>query len=151
MNTNTDASITVNKDKLLSDWKEAAALLAKIKLAENEMRKQVVEAFSSEAAPGHSGTENIDIGWGHILKIVHGLNYKLDTADDSAATMKALEKIEKSMVGGSIIAERLVKWKPELSVSEYKLLSPANKAIIDKVLTITDATPQVSLVSPKGA
>lgn len=145
------ANVTTNKDALLTQWKEASELLAKIKVTEAELRKQVVEAFSHEAAPGKSGTENIDVGWGHKLKIVHALNYKLDNANDCEKLDKVLDTIEKSMEGGNIIAERLVKWKPELSVSEYKLLSPENKARIDSVLTITDATPFVTLVPPKGA
>lgn len=148
MNTTT---VTTNKDALLTQWKEAKALLDKIKVTEAELRKQVVEAFSEEAKPGYSGTENVNVGWGFTLKIVHKLNYKLDTTNDCAKLDKVLDTIEKGMEGGNIIAERLVKWKPELSVSEYKLLSPANKKLIDGVLTISDATPEVTLVPPKGA
>jgi hypothetical protein len=144
-------TVTTNKDALLTQWKEASELLAKIKVTEAELRKQVVEAFSHDAKPGHSGTENIDVGWGHKLKVVHKLNYKLDNANDCEKLDKVLDTIEKSMEGGNIIAERLVKWKPELSVSEYKLLSPENKARIDSVLTITDGTPEVTLIPPKGA
>lgn len=146
-----DTTITVNKDKLLTDWKEAKALLDKIKVTESELRKQVVEAFSNDAKPGHSGTENVSLGWGYSLKIVHKLNYKLDNANDCEKLDKVLDQIEKSMEGGSIIAERIVKWKPELSLTEYKLLNAANKALIDSVLTVTDGTPDVSLVAPKGA
>lgn len=140
-----------NRDELLTAWKEAKAALDRYKALESEHRKSVVETFSQDAKPGHSGTENVDVGWGYKLKIVHGLTYKLDNANDGEKLDKVLDQIEKSMEGGNIIAERLVKWKPELSVSEYKLLSPANKALIDSVLTITDATPTVTLVAPKGA
>lgn len=143
-----EAKVTSNRDALLAQWKEASELLAKIKLTESELRKQIVEAFSLEAMPGHSGTENVDVGWGYKLKIVHGVNYKLGSPE---MVEQQLDQIEASMEGGSIIAERLVKWEPKLSVTEYKLLSPAQKAMIDKVITITDATPTVSLVKPKGA
>lgn len=145
------ANVTTNKDALLTQWKEASELLAKIKVTEAELRKQVVEAFSNDAKPGHSGTENVDVGWGHKLKIEHKLNYKLDNSDDCAKLDKVLDSIEKSMEGGNIIAERLVKWSPELSIREYKLLSPENKKRIDTVLTITDGTPSVTLIPPKGA
>lgn len=146
-----DATVTTNKDALLTQWKEASALLAKIKVTEAELRKQVVEAFSNDAKPGHSGTETLEIGWGYKLKIEHKLNYKLDNANDCEKLDKVLDAIEKSMEGGNIIAERLVKWSPELKLTEYKQLSPANKKLIDSVLTITDATPAVTLVPPKGA
>lgn len=141
-----EATVTTNKDALLTQWKEASELLAKIKVTEAELRKQVVEAFSEEAKPGYSGTENVDVGWGYKLKIEHKLNYKLDATEDAAKTWKALDAIEKSQEGGNVIAERLVKWTPELRVGEYKKLSPAQQKIIDKVLTITDATPAVSLI-----
>lgn len=142
--------MTSNKDAILTAWKEAAATLATAKARESELRAQVLEVFSEEAAPGHSGTENVEVGWGYTLKIIHKLNYKLDSADDYAKVEKALDAIEKTQEGGNVIAERLVKWKGELSISEYKKLDSRQKALIDAVLTITDATPSIELVAPKG-
>jgi hypothetical protein len=135
-----------SKDDLLTFQQTVGALAKTARDVELLLRRQLVEAFSTQAKPGHSGTENINVGWGYILKVVHAIDYKLDTADDSAKVTEALNKIEKSMEGGNIIADRLVKWKPELSVSEYKKLGPAQKALIDGVITVKDSTPSVELV-----
>lgn len=143
-------SIPSNKDALLAEWKTAKAALDIAKATEAQLRTLVVEVFSQETDPMKSGVENVDVGWGYKLKIEHKLTYKLDNADDCAKLANVLATIETSMAGGNIIADRLVKWKPELSVSEYKLLSPVNKALIDGVLTITPASKSVELVPPKA-
>lgn len=149
MNTNTTANRT--KDTILTEWKEANQLLTAVKAREALLRTELVGAFSMEAKPGYSGTENVTVGWGYTLKIVHKINYNLDKSDSNAKVDAMLDALEKSQPFGSVIAERLVKWSPELSVSEYKKLDNAQKAIVDKVLTIKDATPSIELVPPKGA
>lgn len=142
-----------NKDKLLADWKAASTQLKILKADETALRAQVIEAFSTETDPQKSGVENVDVGWGYTLKIEHKLDYKLDTSDKlnpNDKVAKVLLEIERGMPGGNIIADRLVKWKPEVSVTEYKLLSPENKTRIDKVLTIKPASKSVELVEPKS-
>lgn len=136
-----------NRDKVLADWNASKVALANLTLQERELRKMVVDIFSdAQAFPEMaSGTESIDIGFGHDLKITHKLDYKLDNANDCEELHKVLREIETSMEGGHIIAERIVKWKPELSVSEYKLLSPENKARLDRVLTIKPASKSVEI------
>lgn len=138
-----------DKNAVLSAWKQASTEAKAWRDRESFLRKQVIDAFSNDQAPGYSGTENIDIGWGHKLVILHKITYDLDKADNFANVDKALNQIEHSQEGGNVIAERLVKWKPELSVSEYKKLTPAQKAMIDRVITIKDATPSVELKQGK--
>lgn len=143
-------NVPTNKDALLADWKRAKEALDVAKATETQLRGMVVEVFSQETDPMKSGVENVEVGWGYKLKIDHKLNYKLDNADDCAKLNSVLNVIETSMTGGNIIADRLVKWKPELALSEYKLLSPANKALIDAVLTVTPASKSVELIAPKA-
>jgi hypothetical protein len=136
-----------NKQVLFAQWNTQAAIAKAAVEAERNLRAQVIEAYSdAQAFPEFaSGTESVDIGEGFDLKILHSLDYKLDNANDCERLDKVLDQIEKSMEGGAIIAERLVKWKPELSVSEYKLLAPAQKAMIDTVLTIKPASKSVKV------
>lgn len=90
-----------------------------------------------------SGVENVDTGMGKI-KITHKLEYKFTgVPNDRIDTM--LDAIEKSQEGGNVIAERLVIWKPELSVSEYKRLMPQQKALVDAILTIKPASKSIEL------
>lgn len=143
MNTATaNASVAPsNKDTLLQQWKEAAEQLVIARNRESDLRKQVIEAFSTISTEMHSGVENIDVGWGFDLKITHKLDYKLDDAGIDAA----LEAIERDIEHGELLAERLVSWKPSISVREYGALPAAAKVIIDRVLTIKPAAKSVEL------
>jgi hypothetical protein len=85
---------------------------------------------------------------------VKKLNYKLATKDE--ALDKALDGVEKMGEKGKLIAERLVKFDPRLSVSEYRALDPKDKTdaaikkLIDSVLTITPGSPQLEIIAPKS-
>lgn len=103
------------------------------------------------------GTNNFDLGHGYTLKGVKKLTYDLNNkADAGYPTDKAYDEIVALGNEGAFLAERLIVYKPELSVSEYKKLDPNNpthvqiKAIIDEVLTIKDASPTLEVATPKA-
>ena len=99
--------------------------------------------------PNHSeGTARVPLGNGYQLKAVGKLNYKLDNKD--GATEKALEELETAGNEGKFLADRLVKWSPELSITEYRKLDPQYKVIIDKVLTINPGAPTLEIEEPKA-
>lgn len=131
-----------NRDILLSNWQDAKKQLAHYKELEMTLRADVIAACSEENDSMYSGTERVDIGQGYDLKITHKLNYSLnqETVDS------ALDKIEKECEHGTLLAERLVKVKYELSVTEYKQLPDAARKIIDQVLTIKPASKEVEIV-----
>ena len=148
----TDADFEKVRDQLLVHWQEAKEALEKAKEAEMFLRKKVVDfAFDPNK---QSGTENVDLGNGYKLKAVKKLNYgfikNAENKLDKAAIDKALAKIEKDGAVGELIAERLVKWTPDLSLSEYKLLSDKHKAIIDSVIVTSDGSPTLEIVEPKN-
>ncbi len=137
---------TKTNDQLIGEWEAAAKQLAHFKALEATARKAMVDRMFPNNA-GLSGTKNADLANGYKLKAVFKLNYSLNNKDD--AVDKALSKIEKTGPEGQFVANRLVKWKPELSVSEYNELEPKFKKIIDEVLKISDGTPSVEIVAPK--
>lgn len=146
MNTNAaTAAVQANGNyrmAVLDAHRQSVATLKAAKEAEAQLRAEVISLFSERVNDANaSGVENIDTGMGK-LKITHKLNYTLGNAD---LVDKALDLIEKSQEGGNVIAERLVSWKPELSIREYKLLSAQQKAYIDTVLTVKPGTPSVEL------
>lgn len=148
----TDADFEKVRDHLLVSWQEAKEALEKAKEAEMFLRKKVVDfAFDPNK---QSGTENVDLGNGYKLKAVKKLNYgfikNAENKLDKAAIDKALAKIEKDGAVGELIAERLVKWTPDLSLSEYKLLSDKHKAIIDSVIVTSEGSPTLEIVEPKN-
>lgn len=128
---------------VLADWQKAKDVFDLAQANERKLRAEVISLFSEMASNEmSSGMETVPTGVGK-LKIEHKLDYKLDADTDKVDN--ALDQIEKSMEGGNIVAERLVKWKPEISVREYKLLDAKQKAIVDKVLTIKPASKSVKL------
>lgn len=136
------------RDAKILEWQEAVKQLAAAKNAEAALRKQVlVECFDFEA-DDREGTQNVELGNGYKLKAVFKLNRRLNNKDE--AVDKVLTKIEKSGAEGQFIAERLVKWKPELALSEYKKLPEKFKKLIDEVLTASPGMPALELVVPKS-
>ena len=138
-----------NRDALIMKHQEAVKVLAAAKEAELAARKAVLTTvFNFDENVLRSGTENVELGGGYKLKAVFKINYSLDNTNEGVD--KALTKIEKTGTEGKFIAERLVKWKPELSLSEYKQLPQKFKDIIDDVLKASEGTPSLELVEPKS-
>jgi hypothetical protein len=135
----------VHRDLLLQQWQSVSGQLAALKEREADLRKQCVAAFFGQLP---EGTQNHDLGRGYTLKAVGKINYNLG---ESTEVVSALEKIAGVNEEGRFIAARLVKWKPELSISEYRKLPEIFKRILDTVLTTKPATPQLEIIEPKGA
>ena len=126
------------RDKLVSDWQHADMLLKASKAAEYQLRLEIArDLFDAKV---ESGTENLDLGAGYTLKCTKKLNYSLDA--------KRVESVL-DQLSSPILADRLVSWKPDLRVSEYKQLPDDDRTLVDTVLTIKQATPAVQLVEPK--
>lgn len=140
---------TANRDAKILAWEAAVKALAAAKDAEAALRREVLaEAFQFDPEALREGTENFELGNGYKLKAVFKISRNLNNEND--AVDKVLSKIEKAGAEGQFIAERLVKWKPELSVSEYKKLPEKFKKMIDEVVTSKEATPSLELVAPKS-
>lgn len=140
-----------SRDAAIADYVETKKALAALQQLEREKRATLYTTLF----PGNvDTTETLDLGNGFKLKATGSLNYRLtfSTKDDGDKPLQnALDAIEKTGNEGAFIADRLVRWKPELSVSEYKKLETASpiKALIDSVLTITPGSPTLELVLPK--
>jgi hypothetical protein len=146
---------TMSEDELLVAWDESKKLLEKYKIAEMELRKYIV----SRAFPDkHEGTNTKELGNGYQLKAGVKFNYTLD--NDNEKVELALMKIGSTGNRGSFIAERLVSWKPSLSLAEYRAIqdeatagSEMDKSIlkeINSILTITEGAPTLEIKEPKG-
>lgn len=131
------------RDQLLEKWEATKQALEAAKIVEMDLRKQFVHfAFNTDTL---TGTERIDLANGYTAKAVKKLNYNVnqETVND------ALDKLENLDAEGKFIAERVIKWKAELSVTEYKALSLKHKAIIDAVITTSEGAPSLEIVAPK--
>lgn len=134
------------RDAAILAWQVKSTALAVAAREEKDARAEVIKlAFDTLK----EGTNTVELGKGYKLSVKQPYYYKLDTAEENKATDEALTKLEEMGNEGAFIADRLVKWKPELSISEYRKLDDKYKAVIDKVLTISPGSAQVELVTPK--
>lgn len=150
--TYSDEAYAAKRDALLLDWQAKKSALDLAKEAEIEARKQAV-AFMHD--PQLSGTtENVELGGGYKAKmkvpVRYGFLQSSDGKTDKAAIESALSRIESTGSAGELIASRIVKWNPELSLTEYKQLSPEFKTIIDSVIVTSEGTPTLEIVEPKA-
>lgn len=138
----------MNQDKLLA-WDHAKKALDAAKALEASLRQEVLKDFYDFGGESdlREGTENLELGNGYKLKATFKLSRKLE--NKNGETSKALFAIAENFEGGKLYAERLVKWSPELSVSEYKKLPAEIRAVIDECLTSKAATPSLEIVEPK--
>jgi hypothetical protein len=127
-------------------WQELKQELEALVLAERLYRTTI---FESRFPTAEEGTNRVELGNGYHLKAVAKYNYTL--ANKENETERALEAMEKIGNEGAFIADRLVRWSPELSVKEYRSLAPEYKAVIDTVLTIKPGMPTLEIEAPKEA
>lgn len=135
-----------NINEVMAEWGKLAQQLEDLKTLEAAYRMAVYEIQFPEC---EEGTNRLELGNGYSLKCVAKLNYTL--ANKNGETEAALDELEKTGEQGKFLADRLVKWSPDLSVKEYRDLDPKYKTIIDKVLTIKPGTPQMEIEEPKAA
>lgn len=139
-------------DSQLVAWQQISTELARIKALEMHARTKVFGTYFPAAG---EGTSNFELGNGYKLKAVKKMNYRLAANDKVDDALDGIAKLGKDGEG-KFIAERLVKFDPRLSLSEYKALDPTDptqgkiKELIDGVLTITDGAPSLEIVEPKA-
>lgn len=137
-----------DRDKLVADWLVADQALQAAKDSEMSLRKQVLAAvfdFKGEA-DDREGTSTDDLGNGYKLKG----SFKQNRTLNAEKVESVLAKMEKSGAEGAFLAERVVKWKAELSITEYRNLPEKFKKMIDEIMTQKAGTPSLEFVAPKA-
>lgn len=145
------------RDSLLLKWRAERDELERAKANELETRNKLVAMlFDPEK---EEGTETLELGGGWKVKAQKKLNYTLgdSRADPQFKSVgAALDTIEGlPLEEAKFLADRLVRWKPELAISEYRLLETDErftpvKEIIDRVLTVKPGTPSFELIEPNA-
>ena len=130
----------MDQNQLLMNWQKATTDLLIAKEHEMNMRKHIVGRLFPNAK---EGTNNFNLGNGYKLTAVVKFNYKFESNDKVQEMIMEFERI------GSDVSARLVKWKPEPSITEYRKLTGQYKAIVDAAIIITDATPSLEIKAPK--
>lgn len=124
----------------IGQWNELQRQLEAIKQQELTLRKELFEeAFANPA----EGTNTLDLPEGWKLKG----NYKLNRKLDEAALPEVLKELRKLHVK----TDSLIKYKPELSTTEFRKLTPEQEKVLAAAMVTTPGTPSLELVAPKGA
>ncbi len=129
-----------------NQWVELKAQLPKVRDDEMELRKKIAATHYPGTPVGtntHLFPED-DPRYGKRLVVKYSESYKVDVASAQLIVPRLAE------VGITNINDYL-DWKPELKKTEYKKLTPEQKAIFDECLTITIGSPTVEFEDiPKG-
>lgn len=147
------------RDGLITNWLKQKELAEAYIEAERNLRQEIVSKLFPNP---RKGTNRYELPQDYALKLVNSLSYTLgdkDKVDDTGKKISIREQVEKLQDQIDLISEvygdRLIRWKPEIVASEYEKLSDNNvieskiKALIDELLTIKPAMPQLSLEEPK--
>lgn len=152
------------RDAEIQIWTEMKSQLASVKESEGEARLKLTSTCFPTPI---KGTQRYPLNGGYKLKLVHGWNYTLGdkTKSDGQGLPVTIydQVVELEMAirnlgpEGNLLADRLINWKPELKVAEYEALARDTasevevqaKELIDALLTVTPASPQLSLEEPK--
>ena len=126
----------LDRDSVLMAWNEANSALQAAKLRELQLRGL---AFNLCFPDPKEGTNNFQLGSGWLLKADYKFNY---TIQDSDAMQAALNRLS------SGVAERLVRFKPEVRSGEFKQLGDADKKIIEPFVSVKPGTPSLEILKP---
>jgi len=133
------------KTKLILAWLEAGEELEVTKKEERTLRDRIhAEVFESTDA---IGTHRHALGDGYFLRLVTKENI---TVERNVERVEAVLTKLCETPDGPELARTIFKWKPELSTSVYKSLLPAQKVLIDEVLTIKPGAPSLEYIRPKN-
>jgi hypothetical protein len=145
----------MDKDRLLLLWEQRKRAIEVAKELEMEVRKYIVKREFPEA---NEGMNTKELGNGYQLKA--GIKYNYNLADNDTV-QDCLQRISRLGNDGSFIADRLVSWKPNFLLTEYRQLcedkDKGNQTaiavldIVNEMLTITDGAPTLEIKEPKKA
>jgi hypothetical protein len=127
---------------VLAAWHEASLELAQLKIREGHLR---LAAFQKNVAAPVEGTNNVPLEGGYLLKAIGKVNYKVEDTAEMRAALVALP---------GETPQRLLKWEPNLSVSEWKRLldtDPVAAATVAPFITSKPGMPDLKIIAPGEA
>lgn len=135
----------------LSKWYLLKKQLAEVKTAESLMRSRIAKFFFPTPDEG-TNTHPLKDGTGANLKMVHTIDRKVDEGELEAlreALAKAEDNREDNLHGLEFDFSKLIVWKPELKIAEYRKLTDAQREVFDRVLVVKPGMPQLDITIPK--
>lgn len=138
-----------NRDAVLARWQEAKINADKWAAYERQLRDYIaLHAFGHNVEENKllpDGTHRVDLGNGRSLKLVAKTNYTLDR---EATQHSAI--VIRQMPDGPALLNKLIRYKPELIVSEYHHAVPDVKRLLVPAITTKPAAPELKIEEPKS-
>jgi hypothetical protein len=135
----------------LSKWYLLKKQLGEVKSAEAMMRSRIAKFFFPTPDEG-TNTHPLKDGTGANLKMVHTIDRKVDEGELEAlreAMSAAEEDPTNNLHGLELDFTKLVVWKPELKLAEYRKLTDAQREVFDRILVVKPGMPQLDITIPK--
>lgn len=135
----------MDRDTKIVSWLSAQESLNHFKKMEADLRNEILkEVFNFNSDDLREGTENFDLGSGYSLKA----SFKITKSfvKEISKVKAILAVIENAFPEGNYIVNRLVKWRPSLSASEYKTLPEEIRKIFDELIISKEAMPTLEMV-----
>ncbi len=130
----------------LARWFTMKAELGRLKSAEGLLRARLFRHWFPTPTEG-TNTTPLNDGTGALLKGVHVINRDVDPA--------SLDALRASIVAeGSNLPKldfgKLIKWKPEVVIKEYRTLTEEERNLFDQCLIVKPGSPQMEVKVPGG-
>lgn len=129
----------------LATWYKLKEQLAQVKAAEAMLRGRIFKHYFPTPTEG-TNTYDLKDGTGALLKATHVINRDVDKGELDA--LRSAISAEGSNLP-ALPLDSLIKWEPKLSITEYRKLSDADRAIFDRCLIVKLGSPQVKIEIPK--
>jgi hypothetical protein len=134
-----NAQLQANREKLLMNWEKLNTEKARITALEKEARLAVVDAFGNDDLV--EGTNTFDLtNPGFKLKIKQPYTRKLDEGVFKSGVLPQVAE-------GTF--DKIVVSKLSISVTGYKRLDDATRAILDEAVTTTPGSASLEITQPK--
>lgn len=129
-------------DQLISDWLDAKAKKAELEARERDLRERVIAAHFNEPNELAEGTHTHKLAHGWALKVESKRNRKLTI--EPSEVPRLIETLEKGWGATDVI-----RTKYELGIKAYRELPNDARAVVNRTIETTHATPTLELVEPK--
>lgn len=138
----------------LAEWYRLKEELSRIKACEALLRGKIFKFFFPVPDEG-TNTVPLEDGTGAVIKGQHVINRAVDVGSFEAlraAQTAALETTGSKIPNIPLLPlDKLVKWKPEVSITDYRKLTEEEMNYFDQCLVIKPGSPQLEITIPKRA
>jgi hypothetical protein len=129
----------------LTEWYALKQQLDELKGKEVVLRQFICAGLFPNPDEG-TNSHPLNDGTGAVAKMIHTIN--------RAVQQEPLEELEKALAKPDnnlpkLNLDKLIKWKPEVSIKEYRTLTDEERHLLDQVLVIKPGMPGLDIVIPK--